>query len=41
MGVIYGTLIVEHVLGKDYAKIFPHNKVVKMKWRSKLVINLM
>lgn len=41
MNIIYGILNVEHVLDKNYIKIFPKNKVVKMKWRSKLVINLM
>lgn len=41
MDIIYEILNVEHVLDKDYIKIFPKNKVVKMKWRSKSVITLM
>jgi hypothetical protein len=34
MFIIYGILVVEHVLHNDYTKIFPEIKVVKMIWRS-------
>jgi hypothetical protein len=39
MDIIYGTLIEEHILDKYYTKIFPKNKVVKIKWRIKLTDN--